>query len=36
MDKAQLLELLKLKFDIATNLRDNPLEKIIEAVITEL
>ena len=36
MDNAQLLELLKLKLGIATNLRDKPLEKIIEAVITEL
>ena len=36
MDNAQLLELLKLKLGIATNLRDKPLKKIIEAVITEL
>lgn len=36
MDNAQLLELLKLKLGIATNLRDKPLEKIIEAVKTEL
>ena len=36
MDNAQLLELLKLKLGIATNLRDKPLNKIIEAVITEL
>ncbi|WP_173249847.1 MULTISPECIES: hypothetical protein [unclassified Streptococcus] len=36
MDNAQLLELLKLKLGIATKLRDKPLEKIIEAVKTEL
>lgn len=36
MDNAQLLELLKLKLGIATTLRDKPLEKIIEAIITEL
>lgn len=36
MDNVQLLELLKLKLGIATKLRDKPLEKIIEAVKTEL
>jgi hypothetical protein len=36
MNKGQLLELLKLKLGISTTLRDNPLEKIIDAVISEL
>jgi len=36
MDTGQLLELLKLKLGISTKLRDNPLEKIIDAVISEL
>ena len=36
MNKGQLLELLKLKLGISTTLRDKPLEKIIDAVISEL
>ena len=36
MNKGQLLELLKLKLGISTTLRDNPLDKIIDAVISEL
>ena len=36
MDEGQLLELLKLKFGISTDLRDKPLKKIISSVITEL
>ncbi|HEM2575424.1 TPA: hypothetical protein U0513_000714 [Streptococcus suis] len=36
MDTGQLLELLKLKLGISTDLRDKPLEKILEAVISEL
>ena len=36
MNKGQLLELLKLKLGISTILRDKPLEKIIDAVISEL
>jgi len=36
MDEGQLLELLKLKLGISTDLRDKPLEKIISSVITEL
>ncbi|HEM5363725.1 TPA: hypothetical protein U1407_001126 [Streptococcus suis] len=36
MDIDQLLELLKLKLGISTTLRDKPLEKILEAVISEL
>ncbi|MGV3007025.1 hypothetical protein [Streptococcus pluranimalium] len=36
MDKGQLLELLKLKLGISTTLRDKPLKKIIDAVISEL
>ena len=36
MDEGQLLELLKLKLGISTNLRDKPLKKIISSVITEL
>lgn len=36
MDKGQLLELLKLKLGISTTLRDKPLEKIIDAVTSEL
>ena len=36
MDEGQLLELLKLKLGISTNLRNKPLEKIISSVITEL
>lgn len=36
MNKSQLLELLKLKLGISTTLRDKPLEKIIDAVISEL
>lgn len=36
MDEGQLLELLKLKLGISTDLRDKPLKKIISSVITEL
>lgn len=36
MNKGQLLESLKLKLGISTTLRDKPLEKIIDAVISEL
>jgi hypothetical protein len=36
MDQGQLLELLKLKLGISTDLRDKPLKKIISSVITEL
>lgn len=36
MNKGQLLELLKLKLGISTTLRDKPLEKIIDAVTSEL
>ncbi|MFH0423205.1 hypothetical protein ACHBIF_04235 [Streptococcus sp. A11] len=36
MDTDQLLELLKLKLGISTNHRDKPLEKILDAVISEL
>lgn len=36
MDEGQLLELLKLKLGISTDLRDKPLEKIISSVIVEL
>ena len=36
MNEGQLLELLKLKLGISTNLRDRPLKKIISSVITEL
>lgn len=36
MNKGRLLELLKLKLGISTILRDKPLEKIIDAVISEL
>lgn len=36
MNKGQLLELLKLKLGISTILRDKPLKKIIDAVISEL
>ena len=36
MNEGQLLELLKLKLGISTNLRDKPLKKIISSVITEL
>ncbi|KIC77874.1 MULTISPECIES: hypothetical protein [Streptococcus anginosus group] len=36
MDEGQLLELLKLKLGISTNLRDKPLQKIISGVIAEL
>ena len=36
MNKGRLLELLKLKLGISTTLRDKPLEKIIDAVISEL
>ncbi|HEM3009466.1 TPA: hypothetical protein U0763_000172 [Streptococcus suis] len=36
MNTYQLLELLKLKLGISTNLRDKPLEKILDAVISEL
>lgn len=36
MNNGQLLELLKLKLGISTTLRDKPLEKIIDAVISEL
>lgn len=36
MDEGQLLELLKLKLGISTELRDKPLKKIISSVITEL
>lgn len=36
MNKGQLLELLKLKLGISTTLRDKSLEKIIDAVISEL
>lgn len=36
MNKGQLLELLKLKLGISTTLRDKPLDKIIDAVISEL
>lgn len=36
MNKGQLLELLKLKLGISTTLRDKPLKKIIDAVISEL
>ncbi|HFI0076826.1 TPA: hypothetical protein ACGO3I_000941 [Streptococcus suis] len=36
MDTDQLLELLKLKLGISTTLRDKPLKKILDAVISEL
>ena len=36
MDEGQLLELLKLKLGISTDLRDKPLKKTISSVITEL
>ena len=36
MNEGQLLELLKLKLGISTDLRDKPLKKIISSVITEL
>lgn len=36
MDKTALLELLKLKLGISTTLRDEPLKKILDSVITEL
>lgn len=36
MDEGQLLELLKLKLGISTDLRDKPLQKIILGVIAEL
>lgn len=36
MNKGQLLESLKLKLGISTTLRDKPLKKIIDAVISEL
>ena len=36
MNNGQLLESLKLKLGISTTLRDKPLEKIIDAVISEL
>lgn len=36
MDYSQTLELLKLKLGISTNLRNEPLKKIIESVISEL
>ena len=36
MDEGQLLELLKLKLGISTDLRNKPLMKIISSVITEL
>lgn len=36
MDEGQLLELLKLKLGISTDLRDKSLKKIISSVITEL
>ena len=36
MDEGQLLELLKFKLGISTDLRDKPLKKIISSVITEL
>ena len=36
MNEGQLLELLKLKLGILTDLRDKPLKKIISSVITEL
>ena len=36
MDEGQLLELLKLKLGISTDLRNKPLRKIISSVITEL
>ncbi|MDS8268784.1 phage head-tail connector protein, partial [Streptococcus pneumoniae] len=36
MDQGQLLELLKLRLGISTDLRDKPLKKIISSVITEL
>ena len=36
MNEGQLLELLKLKLGISTDLRDKPLKKIISSVIAEL
>ncbi|VTS14900.1 bacteriophage pi2 protein 35 [Streptococcus pseudoporcinus] len=36
MNKTQLLSLLKLKLGISTNLRDDPLNKIIDSVISEV
>lgn len=36
MDKGQLLELLKIKLGISSDLRDKALEKIIASIITEL
>ena len=36
MNTDQLLELLKLKLGISTTLRDKPLKKILDAVISEL
>lgn len=36
MDRTTLLELLKLKLGISTILRDEPLKKILDSVITEL
>ena len=36
MDTGQLVELLKIKLGIASNLRDKTLEKIVSSVISEL
>lgn len=36
MNKTQLLNLLKLKLGISTDLRDDPLNKIIDSVISEV
>ena len=36
MDSGQLVELLKIKLGIASNLRDKTLEKIVSSVTSEL